>query len=82
VPRRAAACPECGADHNSGWKEDADDYGAAGLPDEEFDYKEFVRREFGASPWPAAIKTFWWATAIVVIVALIALYVFSVWRSV
>src|SRR2546430_7408073 len=24
VPPDALACPECGADHNSGWREDAD----------------------------------------------------------
>jgi hypothetical protein len=80
VPRGAAACPECGADHNSGWREDADSYGAAGLPDEEFDYKEFVRREFGASAKPATIKTFWWVTALLVIAVLVALYLYAAFR--
>ena len=30
VPRSALACAECGADHNSGWREDADLGGLAG----------------------------------------------------
>ena len=47
----ARACPECGSDEQTGWAEDADKW-AAGIPtgyatEDEFDYKEFVRREFG-----------------------------------
>ncbi len=77
VPRRAVACPECGADHNSGWREEADRYDSAGLPEEDFDYQEFVRREFGTSPKPATIKTVWWVTAILVLAVLIALYLYA-----
>ena len=36
VPRGAPACPECGADHNSGWREDAESYDSIGLPDDAF----------------------------------------------
>ena len=51
VDARAAACPECGSDNKTGWAEDAHKW-AAGIPsgysrDDEFDYEEFVRREFG-----------------------------------
>ncbi|HMG05573.1 MAG TPA: zinc ribbon domain-containing protein [Chthoniobacterales bacterium] len=74
VPARALACPECGADHNSGWREDAETYAGLDLPDEDFDYDKFVREEFGSSPKPAGIKTIWWITAILVLVASIALY--------
>ena len=46
VPRNAKACPECGSDENTGWSETA--YASnLGLPDEEFDYDEFVKEEFG-----------------------------------
>jgi len=73
VPRNALACPECGADYNSGWREDAASYDGVDLP-EEFDYEEFTRREFGGgSPKPAGIRTLWWVTAIVVL-ALTILY--------
>ncbi len=74
VPSGALACPECGADHNSGWRKDAASSDALGLPDEDFDYDEFVRQEFGSSLKPAGMKTIWWITAILIIVASAALY--------
>ena len=74
VPRGALACPECGADHNSGWRADAAGYDGVDLP-EEFDYEEFTRKEFGSSPKPAGVRTIWWLTAIAVL-ALILLYLF------
>ena len=43
VPRTALACLECGADHTSGWREDAETYDAVDLPDEDFNYEEFVK---------------------------------------
>ncbi len=77
VPPDALACPECGADHNSGWREDADTYDAVDLPDEGFNYEEFVKREFGSSLKPAAIKPVWWITAILLIVAFIVIYFYA-----
>lgn len=74
VPRGALACPECGADHDSGWREDADSSDGLDLPHEDFNYDEFVRREFGSSFKPAGIKPLWWVTAILLIIASIALY--------
>ena len=73
VPPAAVACPECGADHNSGWQENADVYDAVDLPDEDFDYQEFVKQEFGSSHKPA-IKRIWWITALILIAALLAIY--------
>ena len=67
VPSNALACPECGADHNSGWREDAESYDGLDLP-EEFDYDEFARREFSRSPKPAGISTVWWITAVILVV--------------
>src|SRR3954468_5909509 len=74
VPRGALACPECGADHNSGWREDAEAYDGVDLPDD-FNYEEFVEKEFGASPKPAGLSAIWWITAIVILVLTI-LYFF------
>ena len=74
VPCQSLACPECGADHNSGWREDAETYDAADLPEEDFDYNQFVREEFGAGPKPTTLKTVWWVTAFLVLVVLVALY--------
>lgn len=74
VPRSSLACPECGADHNSGWRENADTYDAVDLPDEDFNYDQFVTQEFGSSRKPAAIKTVWWIVVTLLIVAFIAIY--------
>ena len=75
VPPNALACPECGADHNSGWREDAESYDGVDLP-EEFDYEEFRRREFGVSPKPPGISAIWWITGIG-LVLLTLLYFFA-----
>ena len=74
VPRGSLACPTCGADHNSGWRIDADTHDALDLPEDDFDYDGFVRREFGSALKPAGIKTIWWITAIILLVLSIALY--------
>ena len=76
VPPRALACPECGADHNSGWREDAATYDGAGIGDDSFDYEEFVREEFGSPGKPKGISTMWWVTAIVLVIALVALWLY------
>jgi hypothetical protein len=77
VPRGALACPECGADHSSGWREDADAYDALDLPDEDFNYEKFVQEEFGSALKAAGVKTVWWISAIVLIVALIVIYFYA-----
>lgn len=74
VPRNALACPECGADHNSGWRTDADAHDALGESTEDFNYEEFVRNEFGSSIKPRGISTVWWITALVLFVAMIVIY--------
>ena len=66
VPRNALACPECGADHNTGWREDAERYDGVDLPGD-FDYEEFTRKEFGSSAKPAGLSPIWWVTAIVLL---------------
>ena len=71
VPPKSLACPDCGADHRSGWREDAGLYDGAGLPDGDFDYDEFVRQEFGSSIKPAGIKPIWWVTAVVLLVVFV-----------
>ena len=76
VPRTALACPECGADPASGWREDAETYDALDLPDEAFSYEEFVKQEFGSSRKPA-IKRVWWITAILLIAAFIVIYFYA-----
>jgi zinc-ribbon domain len=67
VPRNAKACPECGADDNTGWSDDA--YASSlGLPDEEFDHDEFVKEEFGSGAGkPRGISWLWWLVALLLV---------------
>ena len=75
VPPNAKACPECGADEETGWSEDAR-YGGLDLPDDEFDYEEFTKREFGGEkPVPHGIHWFWWLIAILIVIAVILAWV-------
>lgn len=73
VPPRAVACPECGADHNSGWQADAESSDALGAT-EDFDYEAFVRNEFGSSPKPTGIKPVWWIAALLLLLAFAIIY--------
>ncbi len=81
VPRHAKACPECGADEATGWSERA-----AGqrldLPDDEFDYDEFVKEEFGtrSKVRPRGLSWFWWLVALVAAVGLLLWFLrISLW---
>jgi hypothetical protein len=74
VPRHARACSQCGSDEETGWS-DQTVGGDLGLPDEEFDYKDFVKREFGpADPVPRGVGRFWWLVALALVAALIWLW--------
>src|SRR4051794_13780604 len=71
VPRSAPACPECGADHNSGWREDADSYDGVDLQENDFNYGKFVKQEFRSQMKPAGLKTIWWIVGNALIVAFV-----------
>jgi hypothetical protein len=74
VPRHAQACPECGSDEKTGWSETAYESGLE-LPDTEFDYEEFTKREFGARPTkPHGIHWYWWITALLLILVFAFLF--------
>jgi hypothetical protein len=73
VPPNAHACPECGSCEQTGWSEDAPSQ-QLGLPDDNFDYDDFVKREFGGEkPVPRGVRPFWWIVAIVVLALFFAL---------
>jgi hypothetical protein len=72
VPRRAKACPACGSDEETGWSDRATAQ-RLDLPDDEFDYAEFVREEFGAGTGasrirPRGVRWLWWIVALVLVV--------------
>jgi hypothetical protein len=77
VPRNARACPGCGADENSGWQEDADQATTAdlGLPEEDFNYDDFVKCEFGKSPKSHGLHWIWWVTGIVLLIAILLFWI-------
>jgi hypothetical protein len=71
VPRGAMACDDCGACAKSGWSGDTHADGLD-LPDDEFDYDDFVAREFGgqgARQTPAS--NLWWWVALVLLLILV-----------
>jgi hypothetical protein len=76
VPPNAKACPGCGADGETGWSEEA--YTAnLDLPDDSFDYDEFVDREFGGPKVrPHGVKWYWWLVAI----GIVAVFIFGLLR--
>ena len=74
VPRQAKACPECGSDERTGWSEKsyADNLG---LPDDDFNYDEFVKEEFGPGrAQPHGLVWFWWVVAVVLLAALLGFF--------
>lgn len=80
VPRNALACPECGADHETGWREDADAVGQSGDDPGDFDYEEFTAREFGHSSKPHGLAWHWWLVAIFILAATAYFIVRDFWH--
>jgi hypothetical protein len=78
VPLNARACPECGSDKDTGWAESAETDHLS-LPDgEDFNYDDFVQREFGGGEKvvPRGIAWYWWATAVLLLGVLLAFLIF------
>ncbi len=70
VYRGAVACADCGACERSGWSGDTHEDGLD-LPDDEFDYEDFVAREFGSQRAKnLMMKNVWWWVALVLLIAL------------
>ena len=64
VPPDARACPECGSDEQTGWSEEAQ-ASSLDLPEENFDYDDFVEREFGErKAVPPGVHWGWWLVAL------------------
>lgn len=75
VPRSAKACPECGSDEQTGWAQEAET-GGLDLPDENFDYDDFVKKEFGGKdPVPRGIKWYWWFVAVLIVIGFLLAFV-------
>ena len=70
IPRNAAECDCCGASAASNWQAESDVYDGLNLPDEDFDYDEFVEKEFGKGGKPESRRRFWWWVAVLLVIAL------------
>ena len=74
MPPNARACPECGSREETGWSEAATS-GGLDLPDEEFEYDEFVKKEFREkTAKPHGISRLWWVVGIVMLAILLGLF--------
>jgi len=71
VPPRALACPECGSDHSTGWKDYGYNGGNTDSPEDEFDYDEAFKKEFGSEVVPHGVKPIWWITGAVLLVLVV-----------
>ena len=76
VPRNARACPHCGADERSGWNDEETCADGLDLPDETFDYDEFMEREFGVRRRKTKV---WVVAGIILLVAILVLVLAGVW---
>ncbi|MCB1209303.1 MAG: hypothetical protein KDK97_08250 [Verrucomicrobiales bacterium] len=76
VPRGAAACDQCGSCAKSGWNDEDRAYDGVDLPDEDFDYDDFVEREFGGEAGNDRLtrQLWWWVALILFLVLLIAYF--------
>lgn len=73
VPRGFVSCPACGSCAKSGWKDDAS-YDGLDLPDapEDFDYDDFVAREFGGGRKSSRLTgNLWWWVALALLIAFV-----------
>jgi RNA polymerase subunit RPABC4/transcription elongation factor Spt4 len=74
VPAKKKSCPECGADEHTGWS-DAATADRLGIPDDHFNYDDFVKEEFGPRRIkPRGIHWIWWLTALALIGLFLVFY--------
>lgn len=71
-PQKARKRPKPVASRSkSSWHQESTAEGLD-LPDEDFDYDDFVAREFGSKPHRRiGIKWYWWLTALILLVLMI-----------
>ena len=70
VPPKAKACPECGSDEQTGWS-DAGRAESLGIPSDDFDYDDYVKREFDGEKPKRKFGAVWIITAILLLLLLV-----------
>lgn len=71
IPRGAKACPECGADERTGWRETSI-YDDLDLPDSAFDEDEPNSASRRSPKRVNGIAWYWWLVGLAIIVVLLA----------
>lgn len=72
IPPLARACPECGADDRTGWREQSI-YDGLDLPEETFDHEGHAEREFAGSLPRKGKPLFWWIVTVIMLVVVVVL---------
>lgn len=70
VPHGAKACPGCGATGDAGWNDETI-YDGVHLPEEDFDYDDFVDRSLGKIPKSPRKERLWLGVAVVLVLILL-----------
>jgi hypothetical protein len=68
IPPRSRACPECGADERTGWRESSV-YDGLDLPDTAHNDEHPAAPGTGGLPW------LWWITGVILLVTLAVLLI-------
>ena len=70
----ARSCGGCGAEREGSEWLAPEAYDGLQFGDDEFDYDEFVKEEFGKEgPMPKGIRWYWWLIAIALLAGIVAL---------
>lgn len=75
VPRHAKACPECGADERTGWREtDATRYDGLDLPEDAFadDHSGTESSRRKPTPRVNGVPWYWWLVGVLLLISLVA----------
>ena len=65
----AVGCSGCGARKVDGEWADLEAYDGLDLPDDEFDYEDFIAEEFGERKKTDLRGLFWWFVALITLIA-------------
>ncbi len=74
LPQEALFCRECGASDDAGWQ--AEESSDTWVEEDEFDYDDFVAREFGHGG-PASWRPVHYVAVLVILVLLVSLLVLA-----
>jgi hypothetical protein len=72
------SCPHCGSDERSGWSDETGQ-DALDLPGEDFNYRDFVEKEFGGGGRRTRPALLWWIVGLVMVAVLIWQLAVRIW---